>query len=151
MQLSRLGIVLRSKINLYSSRIKVIELNKMFTNTFNKPAIFNLNQSLLQIKNIYVTNLKENYSTEIPKTKIKFSMKNLNQKADKSMKNAVWYILSGFVLMVGISYAAVPLFKMFCERKYPECIWEYYDEILFWKWHEINFLISVDYTSKIKY
>lgn len=117
MQLSRLGIVLRSKINLYSSRIKVIELNKMFTNTFNKPAIFNLNQSLLQIKNIYVTNLKENYSTEIPKTKIKFSMKNLNQKADKSMKNAVWYILSGFVLMVGISYAAVPLFKMFCESQ----------------------------------
>jgi len=120
MQLNRLGIILRSKISLYSSRIKFIEINRIFINTFsNKSAItFNLNQSLLQIKSSNVYNgLKENYSTETPKKQIKFSLKNLKQKADSSMKNAVWYILSGFVLMVGISYAAVPLFKLFCESQ----------------------------------
>ena len=36
-------------------------------------------------------------------------------KADISMKNVFWYSLSGFVLMVGVSYAAVPLYKQFCE------------------------------------
>lgn len=31
--------------------------------------------------------------------------------------NIIWYVLSGFVIMVGASYAAVPLFKMFCESQ----------------------------------
>ena len=36
---------------------------------------------------------------------------------EQDHKNAVWYILSGLVLMIGASYAAVPLFKIFCESQ----------------------------------
>jgi cytochrome c oxidase assembly protein subunit 11 len=47
-----------------------------------------------------------------PVSKINIYSKNYDSNSNT---NAVWYILSGFVLMIGASYAAVPLFKIFCE------------------------------------
>lgn len=38
-----------------------------------------------------------------------------SEKASRS--NAVWYTLSGLVVMLGATYAAVPLFKIFCESQ----------------------------------
>ena len=40
-----------------------------------------------------------------------------SNKATTSHKNGVWYILSGTVLCLGIAYAGVPLFKIFCESQ----------------------------------
>ncbi|RNA08293.1 cytochrome c oxidase assembly mitochondrial [Brachionus plicatilis] len=47
----------------------------------------------------------------------KLDLRNFQQKPDQSSKNSLWYILSGFVFMIGASYAAVPLFKIFCESQ----------------------------------
>jgi cytochrome c oxidase assembly protein subunit 11 len=38
-----------------------------------------------------------------------------NGSGPTSRKNAVLYTLSGVVIMAGFTYAAVPLYKMFCE------------------------------------
>jgi len=38
-------------------------------------------------------------------------------KSDQNTKNLVWYTMSGLVIMGGMSYAAVPLFKIFCESQ----------------------------------
>lgn len=40
-----------------------------------------------------------------------------NSSGDEGHKNAIWYILSALVIMIGASYAAVPLFKIFCESQ----------------------------------
>jgi len=40
-----------------------------------------------------------------------------NHRTDKNSKNLVWYAMSGLVIMGGMSYAAVPLFKIFCESQ----------------------------------
>ena len=40
---------------------------------------------------------------------------NAGEKTSRS--NAVWYTLSGLVVMLGATYAAVPLFKLFCESQ----------------------------------
>ncbi|CAF0710602.1 unnamed protein product [Brachionus calyciflorus] len=58
-------------------------------------------------------------ANRISTTKILSNLKNIKnfQKPDQSTKNGLWYILSGFVIMVGASYAAVPLFKIFCESQ----------------------------------
>ena len=47
----------------------------------------------------------------------KLNIRNIRPKPDQSYKNSMWYILSGFVFMIGASYAAVPLFKIFCESQ----------------------------------
>lgn len=46
------------------------------------------------------------------------AQKNLqSNKTTISHKNGVWYILSGTVLCLGLAYAGVPLFKIFCESQ----------------------------------
>ena len=40
-----------------------------------------------------------------------------SSKSSASHKNGFWYILSSFVLMLGVTYAGVPLFKIFCESQ----------------------------------
>jgi hypothetical protein len=40
-----------------------------------------------------------------------------SNKTTISHKNGVWYILSGTVLFLGLAYAGVPLFKIFCESQ----------------------------------
>jgi cytochrome c oxidase assembly protein subunit 11 len=48
---------------------------------------------------------------------IKRTFKFNQSKTDLSTQNAVWWILSGLILMIGASYAAVPLYKLFCESQ----------------------------------
>jgi cytochrome c oxidase assembly protein subunit 11 len=57
-----------------------------------------------------------NLAQKSPSSKQQFKH-NFQQKPDQGSKNTVWYILSGLVLMIGASYAAVPLFKIFCESQ----------------------------------
>lgn len=52
----------------------------------------------------------------MPKTN-KYDPKRFQPGSDKNTKNLVWYTLSGLVIMGGMSYAAVPLFKIFCESQ----------------------------------
>lgn len=110
MQLSRFGLlILRSNSSINSTRLSLAVLNNNST--------IHTKNACNQQKNIF--NYKANsYSTGgEPKKNLKFSTRNFQQKADTSTKNAVWYILSGFVIMAGASYAAVPLFKIFCESQ----------------------------------
>jgi cytochrome c oxidase assembly protein subunit 11 len=51
----------------------------------------------------------------------------MNPNNSKESNNAFWYILSGGVLMIGATYAAVPLFKIFCESQGIELNTEYRD------------------------
>lgn len=53
---------------------------------------------------------------QMPKTN-KYDPKRFQPGSDKNTKNLVWYTLSGLVIMGGMSYAAVPLFKIFCESQ----------------------------------
>lgn len=84
----------------------------------------NLNP-FIKSKNTLLSNFNSNFLAEkkiingISTTNIvaKFNLRNLQQKPDQSSKNSMWYILSGFVFMIGASYAAVPLFKIFCESQ----------------------------------
>lgn len=36
---------------------------------------------------------------------------------DTNTQNLIWYTMGGLVIMGGMSYAAVPLFKIFCESQ----------------------------------
>jgi hypothetical protein len=73
---------------------------------------------------------KENlFSNKYNNKNIQIITREFNSKNnDKSSNNAFWYALSGFVLMVGASYAAVPLFKIFCESQGIEVNNEYRDK-----------------------
>jgi cytochrome c oxidase assembly protein subunit 11 len=52
-----------------------------------------------------------------------------HQKSNnKESSNAFWYILSGMVFMIGATYAAVPLFKIFCESQGIDVNTEYRDK-----------------------
>lgn len=90
---------------------------------FKASQIFRLN-SAIRFKlfkpkpSLVETNFLNKFSTTALLTNSpKINLKNFQQKPDQSSKNAVWYILSGFVIMIGASYAAVPLFKLFCESQ----------------------------------
>lgn len=90
------------------STSKLINLNNIssvFTNS--KP-----NGSILsQTKNLFSTN-------PIRYQQIKrVDPKRFQPKSDLNTKNLVWYTMSGLVIMGGMSYAAVPLFKIFCESQ----------------------------------
>ncbi len=47
----------------------------------------------------------------------KIDLRNFQAKSDRNSSNLVWYTLSGLMVMGGMSYAAVPLFKIFCESQ----------------------------------
>ncbi len=51
------------------------------------------------------------------KKQYKFDPKFFQTRSDSNTKNLVWYTLSGLMIMGGMSYAAVPLFKIFCESQ----------------------------------
>lgn len=99
---SRLGRILAQK----DTAVKI--LNKFIHYNANQPKTIVI-QALR--KQPVFTNLKffRNYSK---------NTKNFQTNAEKNdSKNFFWYSLSGFVIMVGASYAAVPLFKAFCESQ----------------------------------
>jgi len=97
MLLSRLGLLILRQ----NCRIKLPRLNLAVLNRKTKE----------DTKNIFIF-ITKNYSTDgEPKRNLKFSTRNFQQKADASMKNAVWYILSGFVIMIGASYAGKVFFN----------------------------------------
>lgn len=114
MQFNKLNsLILRSKISVYIPEINIFKINRKLS-VFNTPKL--LKSNLLNNK---INDLKcfKVYSTG-PKQNIKFSPKDFQPNTDRTnTKSAVWYILSGFVIMIGASYAAVPLFKLFCESQ----------------------------------
>ena len=103
---------------------KLRNINKLyFTNTPSKLSFRNvLNQPKILIDKFAT---KERVASTIFRT---YSQKEYrHEKASTSHKNGVWYILSGFVIMVGVTYAGVPLFKMFCESQGVEANMDFRD------------------------
>lgn len=104
---SALRVVLVDKLNVKAKLISNLS-TRVFTNNLNclcrshKPVQFDKNVRNFSIKQNVLLNQ---------------SMKNIPNQPFQSSKNAFWYILSGFVIMIGASYAAVPLFKIFCESQ----------------------------------
>lgn len=112
-----------NKINLFAASKDVLHGNKFFSNlrTIQERPVF-----LVEYKNKNYASggINKSWLNNFSTSKIltnsyspKNNRKNYYQKPDQSSKNALWYILSGFVIMVGASYAAVPLFKLFCESQ----------------------------------
>ncbi len=89
---------------LVNKSFSVSYLNKRFQ--LNSNDLFKILK--LNSKNVYLLNLNSKYSTSNLEEN-KFKRRNDN--------NAIWYILSTLVLMIGATYAAVPLFKIFCESQ----------------------------------
>jgi hypothetical protein len=127
MQFNRFGLILRSKIGTFKPQINVVNLNRNLS-LYNVSKLFKSKESLFpnQFKIFNQINILKFYSTDSQQDK-KFFQKNFQTKTDKSTKNAVWYILSTFVIMVGASYAAVPLFKLFCESQGIDASTEFRD------------------------
>jgi hypothetical protein len=107
------------------------KLNRLFSTQINKQLSIEIKKTknLLEInslsgrinsKNKFDWQKTRSFSTSILKLNIK---KNYDrrafgqQKSDNFSKNVVWYTLSGLIIMGGLSYAFVPLFKMFCESQ----------------------------------
>lgn len=81
-----------------------------------KSTLFNFNNNL----NKYETNTSFSRLFSSSSSSLSINKPNLTrgkQRPDEGKKNALWYILSGLVIMIGASYAAVPLFKIFCESQ----------------------------------
>ena len=79
---------------------------------------------LLSISRNYATNISSNSSSSSEKDdrrkqqlKSEYFSQSQSYSSKKSRKNAILYITSGLILMIGASYAAVPLYKMFCEAQ----------------------------------
>ncbi len=83
-----------------SATLLIVQLQQIDKNVWKK----SLNRLLYTSKNVL-------NDKPMPK---QFAQKSFDSKLNR---NALWYILSGFVIMVGASYAAVPLFKLFCESQ----------------------------------
>ena len=84
-----------------------------------------LQHSALNKQSIYVGSLDkfaQRAQTNVYATFFRSSSQNSpkkyqHEKASTAHKNGMWYILSGFVIMIGVAYAGVPLFKIFCESQ----------------------------------
>ena len=87
-----------SKIYLFKSNpISLFKIPDVIANKLNKPH-----------SSLFTTSYFKQYQS---------SQKRSRLRTDESSKNLVWYTLSGLVVMGGMSYAFVPLFKMFCESQ----------------------------------
>ena len=87
-----------SKIYLFKSNpISLSKIPDVIANKLNKPH-----------SSLFTTSYFKQYQS---------SQKRSRLRTDESSKNLVWYTLSGLVVMGGMSYAFVPLFKMFCESQ----------------------------------
>lgn len=92
-------------------------LNLNCRSTNNKTAL------LLSISRNYATNISSSSSSSEKDDRRKQQLKSeyfsqsQSYSSKKSRKNAILYITSGLILMIGASYAAVPLYKMFCEAQ----------------------------------
>lgn len=87
--------------------------------------------------NVYSTNLARTHSTlylfnRTSRQANQFTIQQRNvfnrSTSDNSDKNVLWYILSGLVVMIGATYAAVPLYKIFCESQGIDVSTEYRDK-----------------------
>ncbi len=84
-------------------------LNKLFAN----PGLF------LKAKLNKVTTVRSNlFSTSQPMKMQRIDPKRFQPRStDTNTQNLIWYTMGGLVIMGGMSYAAVPLFKIFCESQ----------------------------------
>lgn len=106
-----------------TSNFIIKDVNRRIFSTINNTNL-RKQSSIFLFKMNNINNLKQTRINKLFTSKLLFQnsqkqLPKLNTYSknydSKSNTNAVWYILSGFVLMIGASYAAVPLFKIFCE------------------------------------
>jgi cytochrome c oxidase assembly protein subunit 11 len=75
-----------------------------------------LNKSLIGYERLIISirHLNNNSKREAP--------------TDNSSSTSVWYIMGSLILMLGFTYAAVPLYKIFCESQGTEATTAYRDD-----------------------
>jgi hypothetical protein len=83
---------------------------------------FSQNKNAFKIKPLNLTVINVNKSKRFFSTSMFYFQQKPPTQAIRNAQisknnNIIWYVLSGLVMMIGASYAAVPLFKIFCESQ----------------------------------
>lgn len=100
----------------------MVIINRIFNITgkaCSKSSLFSLNKFLNKTVPAGKSSFSTNQSIKLQqKFQQRFDPKRFQPRTtDTNTQNLIWYTMGGLVIMGGMSYAAVPLFKIFCESQ----------------------------------
>lgn len=110
--LFKISITSRGSLKLLDTK-----LNRTFSTGFSFKLNTPINKSFNTVINVNKKVFDRVISLPVISSFREKSNKSNFEQNKQEHSNALWYILSGFVIMIGASYAAVPLFKIFCESQ----------------------------------
>lgn len=105
---------------------------------------------LLSINRCYLTTLRSNYNKTpsnilIPKNVLPSVNIVRASHEQKKIRSTMNYMIALGVITVGLSYAAVPLYRIFCQVKLLQTLFFYLNYLFIYQAHRLR-----DYIKKIK-